>query len=246
MSAVPSDFTILVVDDEPMMRDMIVFELKMLGYKTLTAGDGLEGLAILDQSRVDLILSDVRMPNCDGMQFLREVRQRFGTRPAFFFMSGFADVPLWDALNDGAAGWLSKPFDLEVVSKVLTKTMVEVARRWTSPLTFETSGVVNLRVFAGPVSTAGLKLGQGGLCVEVVDERLQKGKTVAFEILVDGPTTFALEGVGVVRWVRGAGDASRLPAACGIEFLYLPPQSKIEVERSLALSKPRSFIPKCA
>jgi CheY-like chemotaxis protein len=70
-------FRILVVDDEPSLRETAGLILESEGYEVLTAADGLEGLHALSKSLPDLIISDLNMPRMSGAEFLAVVRERF-------------------------------------------------------------------------------------------------------------------------------------------------------------------------
>ena len=74
-------FRILFVDDEPPVRITGAAVLQAAGYEVLTAADGLEGLHALDEALPDLIISDLRMPNMSGFEFLAVVRNRFPQIP---------------------------------------------------------------------------------------------------------------------------------------------------------------------
>jgi CheY-like chemotaxis protein len=74
-------FRVLFVDDEPPVRITGAAVLEAAGYEVLTAADGLEGLHALDEAQPDLIISDLRMPNMSGFEFLAVVRNRFPQIP---------------------------------------------------------------------------------------------------------------------------------------------------------------------
>jgi CheY-like chemotaxis protein len=74
-------FRVLLVDDEPPVRITGAAVLEAAGYEVLTAADGLEGLHALDEAQPDLIISDLRMPNMSGFEFLAVVRNRFPQIP---------------------------------------------------------------------------------------------------------------------------------------------------------------------
>jgi CheY-like chemotaxis protein len=74
-------FRVLFVDDEPPVRITGAAVLEAAGYEVLTAADGLEGLHCLDEALPDLIISDLRMPNMSGFEFLAVVRNRFPQIP---------------------------------------------------------------------------------------------------------------------------------------------------------------------
>ena len=111
--------TVLVVDDEPAVRMMVVETLEELGYVTLEAGDGVAGLRIVESGvRIDLLVSDVGMPGLNGRQLADAARQ---TRPALgvLFMTGYAynaAIGHGEALARGME-IISKPFALEALGR---------------------------------------------------------------------------------------------------------------------------------
>ena len=102
--------TILVADDEPMILDLVVEVLRLEGYATLAARDGLEALELLARGRPDLVLMDVMMPGLDGRAVVRRMRERpeLDGVPVIL-MSAARPV---DPAALGVA-FLPKPFDLD-------------------------------------------------------------------------------------------------------------------------------------
>jgi CheY-like chemotaxis protein len=101
--------TILVVDDEPPVLNAVADLCASLGFRVFRAEDGLAALPHLGAG-VDLLISDIRMPNLDGPGLLRRVRERFPALPVIV-MTGYADSPglaAMVALN--IVGVLRKPF----------------------------------------------------------------------------------------------------------------------------------------
>ncbi len=110
---------ILVVDDDREMRISLSHLLDKAGYEVLTARDGDDALKVLRQSAPDVVLSDVRMPNMDGLEFQRRATD-VTTAPIVLF-SAHGDIPLAvEAIRNGAYSFLEKPFDpRRLVSLVL-------------------------------------------------------------------------------------------------------------------------------
>ena len=107
--------TILVTDDEPLVRNMISMLLKGQGYVVLEAANGLEALQLAGEhteGEIDLLLTDVAMPQMDGIQLVREFRDRFpSTR--IILMSGYADESRLQYVDtEPAIGFLEKPFPI--------------------------------------------------------------------------------------------------------------------------------------
>lgn len=104
--------TILCVDDEPNILSALRRLFRPHGYRILTADSGAAGLAVLESEPVDLVISDMRMPQMDGAQFLARVRQHWpGTMR--LLLTGYADIQsILDAINQGEIyRYVTKPWD---------------------------------------------------------------------------------------------------------------------------------------
>ena len=103
---------VLIVDDDPRIREFVRVNLEMDGYTVREAGSADEGLAVLDEEPPDLILLDVMMPGVDGWEMLRRVHERHGMGeiPVIMF-SGQVESSNDDAVARGAHGFLGKPFN---------------------------------------------------------------------------------------------------------------------------------------
>lgn len=84
----PNNKVLLLVDDEPILRHSMKEVFEDLGYQVLTASDGFEGLTCFQQQHVDCIITDVMMPNMDGVEMFREIRAVESTMPSIF-MTGY-------------------------------------------------------------------------------------------------------------------------------------------------------------
>lgn len=104
--------TVLIVDDEPDILELMEEEFRYCGYKTLTAVCGNDAIKALDEKHVDIVVSDYKMPNGNGMAVLTYVN-KMQDAPIFFFVSGQADVSVEDAIRAGAKKIFAKPFDLD-------------------------------------------------------------------------------------------------------------------------------------
>lgn len=113
---------ILVVDDETEIAAILSKRLEMKGFFPLTAFSGDEAYELLRETKVDLIISDIRMPNGDGVSLLKRLREE-GDRTPLIFITGFADIEKEEALKLGASAILSKPTTgvelFEAVGKIL-------------------------------------------------------------------------------------------------------------------------------
>lgn len=109
-----SELMVLIVDDEPDILELIEEEFSDAGYKTITATCGNDAVKLVQSNKIDIVLSDYRMPNGNGMVILEEVNKiPQENRPLFFFISGHADISIQEALDAGAKKFFTKPFDFE-------------------------------------------------------------------------------------------------------------------------------------
>lgn len=103
--------TLLIVDDESDLRDILAQDLKPLASHVLTAADGREALSKIEGDQVTAVLSDIQMPKMSGFQLLAEIRRR-GLYIPLVYMTAFADREKSALAADlGAFEFLEKPFD---------------------------------------------------------------------------------------------------------------------------------------
>jgi DNA-binding NtrC family response regulator len=115
--------TILVVDDEEMLREAIVFDLRRRGCETLEAGDGKEAFEIVSKHKVDAVISDVRMPKGGGVELLERIRAAYPYWPVVLLVTGFADITEPEAIRKGAIGLLDKPIDRKKMLQALSDAL---------------------------------------------------------------------------------------------------------------------------
>lgn len=115
--------TILVVDDDPDVRGMLVASLEALGYQVREAYDGPSGLTALEEYRPDLMILDFAMPGMNGAEVALAARRRYGDLP-IVFASGYSDTAAIEAAVGKDAVLLRKPFRLEALQEVLSDAML--------------------------------------------------------------------------------------------------------------------------
>jgi putative two-component system response regulator len=123
----------LVVDDEPRLRQVLVRLMQSDGFACREAGSGVEALAALKREPATLVLTDLRMPQMDGIELLRQVRARYPDT-AVVLITAVADVEVAvSCLAIGAMDYLTKPFHLEEVrarvSQALEKRLLIIENR---------------------------------------------------------------------------------------------------------------------
>ncbi len=116
---------VLVIDDSSTMRKIVSRSLRQAGLdfdEILEAGDGQEALKLLETEKVDVILSDINMPNMDGMEFLRQKKEIDAIKDIPVVMittEGGADI-IGEAKTLGAVGNIKKPFTPDKINEVLS------------------------------------------------------------------------------------------------------------------------------
>ncbi len=119
------DASILIVDDEMTMREVLFRNLRAVGYQTRVAGSVAEALAALDREPADLVLSDVMMPGGTGLELLEQVKARYPDT-AVVMVTALADIQAAiDALKLGAADYLLKPFSLDQVDLSVSRALTQ-------------------------------------------------------------------------------------------------------------------------
>ncbi len=117
---------ILIVDDSSTMRKIVLRTLRQAGYESaevLEAGDGVAGLGVLDGGSVDLIFSDVNMPNMNGLDFVAEVRKRGTSPPIVMVTTEGGQDSIAEAMQRGANGYVVKPFTPDKLGEVLSSVL---------------------------------------------------------------------------------------------------------------------------
>ncbi len=105
-------FTILIADDEPLMLELLEFRLAQRDYRTITATDGREALARLEDSAPDAVVLDAMMPVHDGLEVLRRMRAspEHAETPVIMLTARRGEKDIVGALEIGANDYLVKPF----------------------------------------------------------------------------------------------------------------------------------------
>ena len=109
--------TIMVVDDSASVRQVVGITLKSAGYDVIEGHDGRDALARLTGQKVHLIISDVNMPNMDGISFLKAVKQRpeYKFTPVIMLTTESQEAKKAEGKSAGAKAWVVKPFQPEAL-----------------------------------------------------------------------------------------------------------------------------------
>ena len=111
--------SILLVEDEPKMREVLSAALEGFGYKAIPASNGEAALALLDREDVDLVLTDLRMPVLGGLDLLAAVKRRTPALPVVLMTAYGSVKDAVQSIKDGAFDFVVKPFEIDELAAVL-------------------------------------------------------------------------------------------------------------------------------
>ena len=165
---------ILIVDDEPSIQDLLVFNLEKEGYKTMTASDGEEGITLALSQNPDLILLDVMLPKADGLTVCKRIRQTMSKVPIIMLSAKGEEIDKILGLEIGADDYMTKPFSVrELIARVKANL-----RKVEQNDELSASGVRNNKIVVGD-----LKLDFDKFEVEVRGQKVTDLTRREFEVL---------------------------------------------------------------
>ncbi len=140
--------TILVVDDDEDILDLIERHLSHRGYEVLTAYDGEQAISLLDKIRFDLVITDLKMPKIDGMEVLRRAKEKDPNIEVVILTGHGTMDSIVEALRDGGAfDYLQKPLhNIKQLSFVTKKALERKRLRLENQKLIETLNDTNLRL----------------------------------------------------------------------------------------------------
>jgi CheY-like chemotaxis protein len=228
--------SILIVDDEPFLREIMEGWLARVAGQVLGAENGVHALEVLAANKIDLILSDIRMPVMDGIALLKKIKEAHMHTPEVIFLTGFSDIPLREAFDMGAEAVLEKPISREELLDIAKRALTEPEELWRNPpsATLETKLEITFRSLTDAMKENRIGFGRRGFCIDTAAG------------LREGPVEFTMEfkddrlvlsGQGVVRWTAPKEGKA------GIEITCLRDASRIWMIDHVKRNRPLAFIP---
>jgi CheY-like chemotaxis protein len=226
--------TILIVDDEPDLRDILCEVFSESGANVLSANCGKDAFELIQTIVIDAVISDVRMPNGNGVELLKNTKQFNPNKPIFFLLTGNLDHSNQEVLSLGAHAILTKPCKMndliELVRVALLEQKQEYVRKFERisanfklQMKFENcSSIIVTKVF---------NLGRGGFFAALESDFPPVLGMVDFELeLAESTVSGVAKGKGVCRWVRKSIQQG-IQSGIGVEFNSLEKQSSELIER---------------
>ncbi len=128
MSFTWNNINILVVEDDPFMREMLSMVLEDEGATVHCAENGAVAKELIQNNPVDIVVSDVQMPVCDGVDLLKWVKENYSDTPLVFLATGFADITEEGAISLGAEAVIKKPFEVDTVVQHLSESFEKLTQ----------------------------------------------------------------------------------------------------------------------
>jgi CheY-like chemotaxis protein len=119
------NYSIMVVDDEVDLVDILAEELQDFGYTVYSANGGGEAIEKLQKTNVDLVITDIKMPAGTGLDLLSSSKELDPSVPIFLMMTGYSDYDEQQLIEKGATKLLSKPIDFKNLALVIKEQLVK-------------------------------------------------------------------------------------------------------------------------
>lgn len=238
-----AEATALVVDDEEMICEIMAAWLKRHTREVLTAGNGREALKVLSESRVDVIISDVRMPVMDGEALVRAIAASVAERPRVIFVTGFSDLQARDAYALGVEAIIEKPLERDHLLDAIKRSLTDRNELWSKPVESLSGDVLaaspvclaSFASLADALRDGQIAFGRGGFCLRT-PHKFREGP-VQFRLGFQADQKI-ISGSGMVRWTSPAENLF------GIEVLYLDDQCRGWIAGLAECKKLESYIPR--
>jgi len=238
-----SDATVLVVDDEEVICEIMAAWFARHAHRVLTACNGREALKLLAECHVDVIISDVRMPVMDGVDLVRAIAASGAERPRVILVTGFSDFQPRDAYALGVEAIIEKPLERDQLISAVKNGLTDRNELWSKPPDLSSDDTLasspvclaKFTSFADALRDCQIAFGRGGFCLKTPHKFREGPLQFRLEFQADQKT---ISGTGIVHWTS-------LPEnLLGIEVLYLDDQCRRWIADLAESKKQESYIPR--
>jgi DNA-binding response OmpR family regulator len=216
-----SDLRILAVDDDPSLLESIADLFHLFGFQVDTATSGNRAWELLEQNSYGVVVTDIRMPDGDGIVLLKNIKDRDVVRPGVLFISGFSEILIEDIFHYGAEGVFEKPFDATAIKNAIYKCLLDPRSKWAKASVEEPKPPPHIQRAGDSLEElegqSQVVFGRGGFFTASPQNNIGVGKNISFRIDILGAQPLVFAGRGIVRWIQRA-SAPNLPPGIGIEI----------------------------
>lgn len=221
---------VLLVDDEIDLLAPLKFNLENQNFEVFTANSGNEAFELFSNQPLDSIITDIKMPNGDGIQLLKKVKETNAKMPVVTFISGYSEISNQEAYQMGATGILAKPFRVSQLIEKIHWDMIEPNKKWAE---VPQTGTESLKIEA--VSS---KLGRGGLMVQLAPSSTWNGNLNQLFNIDSIPNELGnISGTFWPRWYEKQSQT------VGLEFHYVDDSIRAQVHKKIEALNPVAYIP---
>ena len=218
----PSDVNVLVVDDEPLILETVGNLFERFQFQVTLSHSGNMAWELVEKNSFNIILSDIRMPDGDGIELTKKVKARNGNKTSVLFMSGFSDVLNEEIYHIGAEGKFSKPFDSNAVRDAIQRCLLTPVARWAQKPP-QGPKIVKIEKIGHSISQLEahktVMFGRGGFFISHSFVPPARGSLILFSIEIQNPNPVLIEGAGIVRWIQTMGK--NLAPGLGVEIVSM-------------------------
>ncbi len=230
------DATVLVVDDEPDWRAIIRDWFEREGCRVLDAENGAEALHLVRTNRIDVVVSDVRMPVMDGITFLRNIKASESYKPSVMFITGFSDIGPGEAYDLGVEAMMAKPVERKDLISAVTRVLTSRDELWQQFASLQPDALLDasFESLAAALSQGLLAFGRGGFRIHSI-LNLREGPV---DLLLNfDADKRKVTGQGIVRWVATS------EAEMGVEITNIDDNNRAWIIGLSGANASHSFIP---
>lgn len=236
---------VMILDDEGDFCETLADYLQTKEIQTICITDPQTALEECRKLKIDVIISDIRMPKMNGLQFLQEIRKGHYYEPGVIFVSGYAAEQKAETLLDkGAFAFLEKPVDFEKIYRLIHSYILETSNT-ESPVEIEN---LTIKLENGIVLNPE-NVGFGGFFLDYNDggdpkrlENLKTGDKITLGFQLGSTENETHSAVCEVAWNRPVDEGS-LRKGVGLRFVKLEPDARQEIFEYVRTRKILSFIP---
>lgn len=214
---------VLIVDDEVDLVEILSSLFQLFQCEVLTAYNGVEALKIAQSNDLDIIVTDVRMPEMNGVELLKNIKKMQDKAPKVFMISGFTDFTLEQLYQLGVDGFFNKPFDASSLKNNIMQALAGPKITFSKkPVEIpELDAKKNFDSLEAAKKQHDFALGKLGFCLKIQGNEYIPKELINFNINFKNDPDFTnIQGIGEIKWVNADKKSPNL-YYIGVEFKYL-------------------------